>query len=96
MFYNRKPEQFEGQRVLILGGGASGTDIAVEVAGKASKVVLQYVQWTLLKQNPYTAVTFVEEFQNSLFHQVYLAHNNPPPGSRMPKNVEQVDFCSMA
>ena len=45
-FYNRKPEQFDGQRVLILGGGASGTDIAVEVAGKASKVVLQCVQWT--------------------------------------------------
>jgi len=54
----RKPEQFDGQRVLILGGGASGTDIAVEVAGKASKV--------------------------------YLAHNNPPLGSRMPQNVEQV------
>ena len=62
-FYNRKPEQFDGQRVLILGGGASGTDIAVEVAGKASKVVLQYVQWALLKQNPYKTVTFVEEFQ---------------------------------
>jgi len=54
----RKPEQFDGQIVLILGGGASGTDIAVEVAGKASKV--------------------------------YLAHNNPPLGSRMPRNVEQV------
>jgi len=54
----RKPGQFDGQRVLILGGGASGTDIAVEVASKASKV--------------------------------YLAHNNPPLGSRMPRNVEQV------
>jgi len=36
----------------------SGTDIAVEVAGKASKV--------------------------------YLSHNNPPLGSGLPKNVEQV------
>ena len=39
---HRKPEQFESQRVLILGGGASGTDIAVEVAGKASKVFSCY------------------------------------------------------
>jgi len=38
----RKPEQFEDLRVLILGGGASGTDIAVEVAGKASKVYLAH------------------------------------------------------
>ena len=41
-FKHRKPEQFESQRVLILGGGASGTDIAVEVAGKASKVFSCY------------------------------------------------------
>ena len=39
----RKPEQFDGQQVLILGAGASGTDIAVEVAGKAAKVVFQHM-----------------------------------------------------
>lgn len=42
---NRKPEQFDGQKVLILGGGASGTDIAVEVAGKASKVAFSPVNY---------------------------------------------------
>ena len=46
VFKHRKPEQFESQRVLILGGGASGTDIAVEVAGKASKVFSCYAHCT--------------------------------------------------
>ena len=29
-------------------------------------------------------------FQTSLYFQVFLAHNNPPLASRMPRNVEQV------
>jgi len=48
----RKPEQFESQRVLILGGGASGTDIAVEVAGKASKVYLSHNNPPLVSRMP--------------------------------------------
>ena len=47
----------------------------------------------ILKQNPFTACS--KKFQNNLSCQVYLAHNNPPLGSRMPRNVEQVDFFSM-
>jgi len=38
----RTPQQFAGVKVLVLGGGASGTDIAVEVAGQAETVYLAH------------------------------------------------------
>ena len=56
---NRKPEQFDGQKVLILGGGASGTDIAVEVAGKASKVAFLPVNFS--DDTKLATEAFVEE-----------------------------------
>ena len=34
----RFPEDFAGSRVLVIGGGASGTDIAMDLAGHAQHV----------------------------------------------------------
>lgn len=38
----RTPEEFQGEIVLILGGGASGTDIAMEVCKEAAEVYLAH------------------------------------------------------
>ena len=38
----RQPEDFRGESVIIVGGGASGTDIMLEVSGEASSVLLSH------------------------------------------------------
>merc|ERR1711862_280678 len=38
----RTPEQYQGESVLILGGGASGTDICIELSQHAAQVYLSH------------------------------------------------------
>ena len=38
----RQPEDLRGESVIIVGGGASGTDIMLEVSGEASTVLLSH------------------------------------------------------
>ena len=38
----RRPEDFRGETVIIVGGGASGTDIMLEVSGEAATVLLSH------------------------------------------------------
>ena len=38
----RKPEKYAGKRVVVLGAGPSGFDIAVELSGYASQVYLSH------------------------------------------------------
>ncbi|XP_043287765.1 flavin-containing monooxygenase FMO GS-OX-like 4 [Venturia canescens] len=65
----RKPDQFEGKRVIVLGASSSGIDIGIEVAGKASHVYLSHNHERLNGSLPYnmTQVAGVEKISNKQF-----------------------------
>lgn len=39
----REPEKFEGQCMLIIGGGPSGLDIALDISHWAKKVCIEFI-----------------------------------------------------
>lgn len=47
----RKPDEFAGKRVIVLGAASSGIDIGIELAGKASHVYLSHNRQRWVEMN---------------------------------------------
>lgn len=61
----RRPEQLRGQRVLVVGGGVSGADIASEAVGMASTV-----EWSVRRRQLFLPRDFGGVYNDALFSYV--------------------------
>ncbi|MEO6222992.1 MAG: NAD(P)-binding domain-containing protein [Vicinamibacterales bacterium] len=76
-FYYRSPEEFEGKRVLIVGGGNSGADIACDAARTAKRAFIS------LRRGYYFIPKFIFGQPSDVF-----AHSGP----RLPRWLEERAF----
>ena len=74
--------------MLVLGASASGADIAIDISGKAAKVI-RVVQSTNRESLLVLYITQSQHSYSSCHLQVYLSHSNHPLVD-LPETVEQV------
>lgn len=91
----RRPEEIRGKRVLVVGGGESGGDIAAEVSGSAAETVLSLRRgvavlpwWTRGRPNDY----LTSRINNSAAHWVSQTRN---PADRWKRRVYRWVFLPL-
>ena len=79
----RRPEDFKDRNVIILGGGASGTDISIELSASASSVYLAHNNPplpTVLPDNVHENIPFRKRIEICPRHVV--VHHASAPARR--------------
>ncbi|XP_040262949.1 flavin-containing monooxygenase 5-like isoform X2 [Bufo bufo] len=93
----KNPEEFQGKRVIVIGIGNSGGDIAVELSRTASQVFLSTRRgsWILNRVSDYgypADMLFLTRFYNTMKHVIPSSLLNTIAESKLNKRFDHANF----